>query len=126
MATYNEPTRPLEFLYSEANGQRSRETVTLTAAQGALVAGTVMAKITGTGNWAPYDDDANGATAGIGIAAGILCYDAANDAATQSITIIARDAEVKEDMLTWEASNDAGEIAAGVVELAALGIIVRA
>lgn len=125
MATYNEPIRPLEFLYSEANGQRSRDTVTLTASQGALVAGTVLAKITATGHYAPYDDDANGATAGIGVALAILAYDAPNSASTQSITVIARDAEVKASALTWEASNDGTEKTAGIADLAAVGIIVR-
>lgn len=122
MTTYNEPIRPLEFLISEANGHLSREQVTLLAAQGDLLAGTVMAKVTATGKYIPYDDDLNGTTAGAGIAAGILCYPAANNAADQIVTIIARQAEVRLAMLQWEASNDAGEKTAGLVELNALGI----
>lgn len=125
MATFNEPVRGLEFLISEANGQLSREQVTLTASQGALLPGTVMAKVTGTGNYVPYDDDANGATPGTGVAAGILCYAAPDSASTQIVTIIARQAEVKSSMLVWEASNDAGEKTAALAELAALGIIAR-
>lgn len=125
MTTYTEPRRPLEFLSWEADPQFSREKVTLTAAQGDLQAGTVMAKVTGTGNYVPYDDDANAGTPGTGIAAGILAYDALNNAATQSITIIARMAVVKNDLLLWEASNDAGEKTAAVAELQALNIIVR-
>lgn len=125
MASYDEPLRPLEFLVSEANGQRSREKVTLLASQGALLPGTVMAKVTATGKYVPYDDDANGTTAGVGIAAGILCYPVADSASDQDVFIIARDAEVQLDLLQWEASNDAGEKTAGVADLAALGIIAR-
>ncbi len=125
MATFNEPIRPLEFLISEANGSRSRDQVTLTASQGDLVAGTVLAKVTATGNYIPYDDDANGGTPGAGVALAILCYPAPNSASTQAITVISRDAEVDAAALTWESSNDSTEIAAGKADLAAVGIICR-
>lgn len=125
MATYTEPQLPLEFLLSEANGQRSREQVTLTASQGALPAGMVMARVTATGNYVPYDDDANAGTPGSGVALGILAYPAENSASTQQVTIIARDAEVKTAALRWEASNDGTEQTAGIADLAAVGIIAR-
>jgi hypothetical protein len=125
MSTYNEPMRPLEFVISEANGQRSRDQVTLLASQGDLVPGTVLAKITSSGKYVPYDDDANGTTAGVGIALAILCYPAANSASDQSVTVIARDSEVDSALLTWEASNDNTEKTAGIADLAAVGIIVR-
>jgi hypothetical protein len=44
MTSYTEPVRPLEFLVSEANGQLSREQVTLAKSLGDLVPGTVLAK----------------------------------------------------------------------------------
>lgn len=125
MATYTEARRPMEFLAWMIDPDYSLEEVTLTASQGALLAGTVMAKVTGTGNYVPYDDDANGTTAGVGIAAGILCYDTANSGSTQKVVIVARGAIVKDALLVWEASNDAGEKAAAVAELTALGIVVR-
>jgi len=125
MPSYSEPAHALDFLVSEANGHLSREQVTLTAAQGDLVAGTVMAKVTATGNYVPYDDDLNATVAGAGIAAGVLAYPAPNNAATQLITIIARQAEVQDELLVWEASNDTTEINAGKAELIAAGIIVR-
>jgi hypothetical protein len=127
MTTYTEPLRPLEFLISEdlGAGQRSRSQETLTASQGALLPGTVMAKVTSTGHLVPYDDDANGTTAGVGIAVGILCYPAENSASTQLVTIIARDAVVQSDLLQWEASNDNTEKAAALAELLALGIVAR-
>lgn len=125
MATYTEARRPMEFLAWMIDPDYSLDEVTLTASQGALLAGTVMAKVTGTGNYVPYDDDANGTTAGTGIAAGILCYDTANSGSTQKVVIVARGAIVKDALLVWEASNDAGEKAAAVAELTALGIVVR-
>lgn len=125
MPTFNEPVRALEFLISEANGARSRDQVTLTASQGDLAAGTVLARVTATGNYVQYDDDANAGTPGAGVALAVLAYPAPNSASTQAITVISRDAEVDGSMLVWEASNDAGEISAGRADLAAVGIIVR-
>lgn len=125
MATYTEPVRPLEFLLWEEEEGYSREEVTLTASQPALTAGTVMAKVTATGNYVAYDDDANAGTPGTGIAAGVLCYDAPVSGSTQKVVIIARQAIVKSASLVWEASNDAGEKTAGIAELVALGILVR-
>lgn len=46
MTTYTEPTRPFEALLSEANGSLSRADVTIASGSGALVAGTVLGKIT--------------------------------------------------------------------------------
>lgn len=75
----------------------------------------------GAGTYAVYD---NTATNGAEIAVAVLAYPADDVAATQAVTIIARDAEVKEDFLDWGA-NDAGGITAGTADLAAVGIIVR-
>jgi len=44
MGSYAEPLRPLEFLVSEANGQRSREKVVLAANAAALEPGTVLGR----------------------------------------------------------------------------------
>lgn len=126
MTTYTESRRALEFLSWEVNSQFSRDEETLTASQGALKAGTVMAKVTGTGNLVPYDDDANGSVAGTGIAVGVLCYDVPDSASTKKVVIIARSAIVKSDLLVWEASNDSTEKNAAIAELKALGILVRA
>lgn len=123
MATYNEPVRPLEFLASEAPGQLSREKVTLAASQGALVAGTVLGKNTATGNYHVYDNAS--ATAGVNAADAILAYPVENVAATQSITVIERLAEVSDSQLNW-ATNDATGITAGKADLLAKNIKVRA
>lgn len=123
MSTYNEPARPLEFLLSEANGALSREEVTLTASQGALTAGLVLAKVGSTGHYVPYDNGS--ATEGVNVADAILAYDVANSGSTQKITVIARLAEVKAGALGW-GSNDATGKTAGTADLAAKLILVRA
>lgn len=126
MSVYAEGALPLEFLtYAVWDGHFSFEEVTLTASQGALQPGTVMAKVTATGNYVPYDDDANAGTPGAGIADGILCYATPDSGSTQKVLIVKRHAVVKSALLVWEASNDAGEKTAGLADLAALGIIAR-
>lgn len=75
----------------------------------------------GSGAYAVYD---NTAANGTEIAAAVLGYPADNSASTQSVTVIARDAEVKADFLDWGA-NDANGITAGKADLASVGIIVR-
>jgi len=115
MATLTEARRTGEFLISEANGTRSREKVTIAAAASALVAGTVMGKITVGGKYVAYN---NGASDGSEVAAGILYAAVADSASDQPGVIIARDAEVAEVHLT-------GIDATGKTDLAALGVIVR-
>lgn len=123
MSTYNEPVRALEFLVSEANGQRSRQQVTLAASQGALVAGTVLAKPDASANYVVYDNAS--VTAGVNVAAAILCYPAENSGSTQLVTVIDADAEVQEALLNW-ASNDGTGVTAGKADLLAKGIKIRA
>lgn len=120
MPTFNEPIRPLEFLVSEANGSISRERVTIAAAAPAMVAGTVVARLTG-GEWTLYNNAGSG---GAEVAAGVLAYDAPDLATTQPGTVIARHAEVKAAQLNWGA-NDAAGITAGIADLLALQILVR-
>ena len=104
-----------EFLLSEGNGSISREEITVSSAAGALVAGTVMGKITSGGEYVAYDADA---TDGSEVAAGILYDNVPDSAADQKAVIIARHAEVQASELT---GLDAGARTA----LAALGIICR-
>lgn len=111
-----EARRTGEFLLSEATGTRSREEVTIAAAAAALVAGTVVGKITASGKYVAYS---NGASDGSETAAGILYAAVADSAADQKAVIIARDAEVAETHLTGSDAN-------GKADLLALGIIVRA
>lgn len=110
-----EARRTGEFLISEANGTRSREPITVDAAAASLAAGTVLGKVTATGQYVAYS---NVAVDGSEVAAGILYAAVDATAADAPGVIIARDAEVAEVHLT-------GIDAAAKVDLAALGIIVR-
>lgn len=120
MAAKTEGKHAEEFVLSEANGMRSREEVTVVLGQN-LGACKVLGKITSGGKYAVY---ANGAGDGTEVAGGILCAAIDATAADKKGAAIVRDAEVKAAMLDW-GTSDATGIAAGKVDLAALGIIVR-
>jgi len=108
-----EATRAGEFLVSEANGKRSRESITVTG--GPYPAGQVLGKITVSGKYTAY---ASGASNGTETAAAVL-WDAADGSAADVTAVgVVRDAEVAEAMLT-------GEDADAITDLAAIGIITR-
>ena len=111
MAT--EATRAGEFLVSEANGSRSRESITLTG--GPYPAGQVLGKITASGKYTAY---AAGASNGTETAAAVLWSAADGSAADVSAVAVVRDAEVSQALLT-------GEDADAITDLAAVGIIAR-
>lgn len=104
-----------EFVLSEAPGTLSREEVTIDLSAGALVAGTVMSKLTASGKWVAYDD---AGTDGSEVASGVLYAAVPDSAADQKGVIIARQAEVAQVHLTGYNAN-------AKVDLAAVGIIVR-
>lgn len=118
------------FLVREANGYRSREVVILasngTTAQ-TLLAGTVLAKVTATGKYVPYD---NVGADGTEVAAGIL-FDNVIVPATGDIraTATVRDAEVNAAELVYDASLSGGTLttaqAAAATDLDARGIAFR-
>lgn len=77
----------------------------------------------GSGKWVQFDQDG---TTGTEDAAGILLFDAeAADGADGAGVAIVRDAIVNAAQIAWPAGIDAGEKAAGVAQLEALGILVR-
>lgn len=108
-----ETTRAGEFLVSEANGKRSRETITVTG--GPYLPGQVLGKITASGKYTAY---ASGASNGTETAAGVLWDAADGSSADVSAVGVVRDAEVDEALLT-------GEDADAITDLAAIGIITR-
>jgi len=110
------------FIKSEGNGDISRETIVIVAASGKLLAGTVLGKITATGKYKPYDNDA---VDGSQTAAAILVYDV--DATTADVTAVGlvRLAEVWTSRLVWATSVLLAEKAPAYVELAAANVFVR-
>lgn len=115
MTTLTEAVRPGEFIIAEANGTISREVVTIAAAAGAMVAGTVLSKLTSGGKYVEYD---NAGTDGTETAAAILYAAIPDSASDQTAVVIVRHAEVESALLT-------GIDADGIVDLATTDIIVR-
>lgn len=119
MTSFTEKGHAGGFILSEANGQRSREQITVLSGE-VLEAGAVLGKISASGKYVKYDDD--GTDDGRRTAAAVL-YDAvdATDGDLEAAAIV-RDAEVNGDELVW---NSDDEVDAGVADLLSVGIIVR-
>ena len=118
MATKTELRHTAAFISSEANGNRSRLTVTVDGAattSAGLASGTVMGKVTSGGKYIAYVD---GASDGSGVAAGVLIEELGTGAADSTATLIAKDAEINTDEITGSDAN-------GKAELEALGIVYR-
>lgn len=120
MAPVTQTVKTAEFLVSEANGCRSRAEVTVDATGGALVAGTILGVVTASGKYVRHNA---GAVDGSENEAAVL-YEGIG-AVEDTRTVILRDAEVTQSLLTYEVGADAAQITASNAALAALGIIVR-
>ena len=123
MTVLTEGRHPGEFLMTEANGQRSRDSITIASGAGVIAPGTVLGKITASGK---YLASAVSATDGSQTPVAIALYGC--DATTRDVAVaaITRDAEVNGKILIWHPDRDqAGEKAAAQADLAAVGIIVR-
>jgi Bacteriophage lambda head decoration protein D len=121
MTTLTEKLHAGGFLISEADGKLSRDNVTLVSGQN-LVAGTVLGKISASGKYAAYDDQASDGTQ----TAVAILYEA-SDASGGDLVVcaITRSAEVNGNELTWPTGSPA-DITAGVADLAGTPqIIVR-
>ena len=110
------------YIVSEAPGWRSRDQAMLAAGAGVCVAGTVLGRVSASGDYAPLDPDAADGTE---TAAAILYEerDAADTA--QRCVVTARDAEVHAAVLDWPAGATDAEIETALVELLARGIVAR-
>jgi hypothetical protein len=117
---------PSEWLKWEEDGWYSREDVTILAGSGSarvLTSGMVLAKVSASGKWVQLDQDGSG---GAEVAAGILLFDTTAPASVDKrAAIIARDAIVSDNGITWPSTIDSGEIATATAQLQALGIRVR-
>ncbi|UXS04464.1 head decoration protein [Agrobacterium tumefaciens] len=121
-----ETPRDLGFVLSEANGLLSRESITVAAGAGKVLAGTVLGKVAATGKYFPSPVAQVAGKEGAETAVAILGYevDATNaDVATVAVT---NDAEVKNPMLVFDPSvNDATKRAAKLTQLRAVTIKAR-
>ena len=120
MTTLTESSRTGSFLLSEANGNRSREEITVITGQD-LPAGAVLGKITASGK---YTAVSQGAGDGSQTAVAVLWQATdATDADVKAAAIV-RDAEVNREEMDFGGESTT-EIETAITELAAVGIIVR-
>lgn len=110
----NEGKHAAEFLLYE-EGSYSRDEATISSAAGALVPGTVLGKVTATGEYVAYS---NAAVDGSEVARAINIYAVPDSAVDQKTAVITRAAEVIGAQLT-------GLDAAATADLLAAGIVVR-
>jgi len=94
MAIKTEANRAGEFLLSEANGSRSRESVVLTG--GNYQAGQILGVVTASDKYTEYDA---GASDGTETAVAILYAPVDASTSDQSALVIHRDAEVSTELL---------------------------
>jgi DUF4097 and DUF4098 domain-containing protein YvlB len=126
MTALTSPKREATFVLSEAAGTRSRGVITISSGSGVVKAGTVLGKITATGEYAPAPAAETVGIEGAEVASAINLYTVDATSADVKVAAIVRDAEVNVNELTYAASVDqAGEKTAKHVNLAAVGIIVR-
>lgn len=121
MAVQTEPNRLNDFLAWEQVHLYSRDKVTIASGEN-LSVGQVVGKVTASGEYAAFNQDATDGTEDAG---GIVVdnYDA-TDGAIEGV-IIARDALVKPDGLVWPEDIESAEITAALAQLANLGILTR-
>lgn len=121
MAAKTEGNYPGDFLIAEFGAPNyCREVVTLKAGEN-LAAGTVLAvDVGGDGSYVAFEDDTDTPAAGI-----LLEAVDASLAAKPAVAIVRGPATVSKAGLTWHTDNDATDIANGLADLLALGIVAR-
>jgi ABC-type nitrate/sulfonate/bicarbonate transport system substrate-binding protein len=123
MGTMTEGPRTAEFILSEANGLRSRDTIKIASGAGKVLPGAVLGKITASGKFVPH---APAAADGSQNAVAVL-YAAVDATAADAVGVaVTRDAEVKVSELILNAATDTDpEKVAVYASLASVGIVVR-
>jgi len=121
MTTLTETTHAGGFIMSEANGQRSRDTVTVLSGQD-LEAGAVLGKKTSGGKYVAYNSNAG---TGEETAVAILIAKCDATGGDTKAAVIARDAEVNGDELLYQTTSPAQDTAGAATDLASVGIVVR-
>lgn len=107
------------YVVSEANGHRSRETITVKQGE-VLEAGAVISLHSTDNKWREYQNDETDFGA-----VGILFDNVdATDGDVEAVAHV-RDCEVNYNDLVWSATEDTGDRAAAITDLKAVGIIVR-
>ena len=105
----------VSFVLHEETSRYSRDVAVVPANTPAMVAGTVLGKVTASGKLKPYS---NAATDGSEAAVGILLYNTPRQTEDQKVTVLTRHAEVNGNQLV-------GVDAAAIADLKQVGILVR-
>lgn len=101
MPAYTEPLRPWNFVISQANGNLSRQSVTIVSGSGIVQPGTVLGRITASGKYKQYTV---GASDGSQNAVAILGELVDATSADKTAGAIVRLAEVNTAALQWGAT----------------------
>jgi hypothetical protein len=129
MTVLLEGRHPGEFLLSEANGQRSREEITIASGSGIIAPGAVLGVYASGAHAGKYSlAPAVAADPDVGnqVAVAVALYGCDATTSDRRIAVIRRDAEVNGTILSFASSvDDAAKRAAKTAQLAAVGIIVR-
>lgn len=110
------------FVSGDCEPNQCNDHIILKASAGALVAGTVLGKVTATGQYALHDP---ALADGTEVAAAILWDDRPNVAATQRAVGVFRNAVVNGNALTWKAGITTPQRNAAIAALAANALMVR-
>lgn len=121
MANKTEPAFREEFIVTEANGNLSRESVTIISGQN-LKAGAALGKITASGKYTALNP---GAGTGEQTFAGVLCHDVdASGGDKAGSIIIGRLAELNKEEIGWNTMT-APQIATAITQALTLNIAIR-
>lgn len=127
MTTFTEGNNTGQFILSEAPGKGSRDTVTVTvAAATTLAPGTVLAKLSATGKYVPYDNaGSDGSEAAYGVLYAELDNSAGVAPADFTGVVINWGAEVRKADLDWASGLVDADKTAAYADLAARGVKAR-
>ncbi|WP_166304287.1 head decoration protein [Bradyrhizobium sp. 2S1] len=116
-----EGRHPGEFILNEANGDLSRDNITI-AQNVSIVPGQVLGKITASSQFVPLNPAANDGSQN---AAALPIYPANTGAGqTMQIAAITRAAEVNGNILTWPVGITAAQKAAAIAALGGAGVLI--
>jgi hypothetical protein len=118
-----EQARNLAFILTEANGLRSRETVTIASGEGVLEPGTLLGEVTATEKYVASPNAETVGKEGAETASAVLAYRVDATSADATAVIVSNDAEVKAPMLVYHASvDDEAKKTAKQTQLRSVGI----
>lgn len=129
MQSFTQGKLAAEGVLSEANGNRSRDEITIVSGAGVIAPMTVLGRYTSgpnAGKYGPAPAAAGDPDVGNQTACAINLYRVDATSADVNVAALTRDCEVIGTYLTYEATvNDAPKKTAKVAQLAAVGVIVR-